>query len=106
LHDLLKKVGEKMSVKIIIKRHVPKGKEAELAPLLIDLRSKAMAQPGYISGETLRNADDPEEYLVVGTWQSIDAWQDWQSSSERAAIQGKIDSLLGEKTDYSVYYYG
>ena len=47
-----------------------------------------------------------EEYLVDDTWQFRDLWNDWPSSSERGGIQGKIDSQRGEKTDYSVYYYG
>ncbi|MBW1910979.1 MAG: antibiotic biosynthesis monooxygenase [Deltaproteobacteria bacterium] len=95
-----------MAVKTIIKRKVPKGKEAELLPLLAQIRSKALAQPGYISGETLRSIDNPEEYLVIGTWQSVDVWKAWQSSEERAEIQDKIDSLLGTKTEYGIYFYG
>ncbi|RLB76568.1 MAG: antibiotic biosynthesis monooxygenase, partial [Deltaproteobacteria bacterium] len=37
-----------MAVKIIIRRKVSKEKEAELLPLLIQLRALATAQPGYI----------------------------------------------------------
>ena len=95
-----------MAVKIIIKRRIPKGKESELLPLLIQLRSKATTQPGYISGETWRNVDSPEECLVIGTWQSTDNWKAWEASQERAELQGKIDALLGEKTEYAIYFYG
>ena len=95
-----------MAVKIIIKRRVSKDKEAELLPLLIQLRSRATTQPGYISGETLRNIENPEEYLVISTWQSVDVWKAWDSSEERAELQKKIDALLEEKTDYSIYFYG
>jgi len=95
-----------MAVKIIIKRRVSKEKESELLPLLVQLRSRATAQPGYISGETMRNVDYPEEYLVISTWQSVDVWKAWESNRERAEIQDRIDALLGEKTDYSIYFYG
>jgi heme-degrading monooxygenase HmoA len=95
-----------MAVRIIIKRKVPKEKESKLLPLLIEMRSRATAQPGYISGETLRNVRDPEEYVVISTWQSEDAWKAWQSSKERAKIQEKIDALLGKKTEYGIYLYG
>jgi heme-degrading monooxygenase HmoA len=95
-----------MAVKIIIKRRVPKDKESELLPLLIEMRSKATTQPGYISGETLRNVKDPEDYIVISTWQSEEVWKDWASSKERAQIQEKIDALLGEKSDYGIYFYG
>jgi heme-degrading monooxygenase HmoA len=101
-----KKGGLKMAVKILIKRRVPKTKEAKLLPLFLDLRSKATTQPGYISGETLRNVSDPEDYVVISTWQSVEAWKAWEASKGRTEIQSKIDSLLGEKTTYGVYFYG
>ncbi|MBK5099912.1 MAG: antibiotic biosynthesis monooxygenase [Desulfobacteraceae bacterium] len=95
-----------MAIKIIIKRRVPKDKAAELLPLFIQLRALATARPGYISGETLRNIDDPQEFLVIGTWQSLDNWQSWVSSKQRTEIQERVDTLLGERTEYSSYFYG
>lgn len=95
-----------MAVKIIIKRRVPKEKESGLLPLLVEMRSKAMAQPGYISGETLRNVRDTEDYIVISTWQSEEVWKTWEASKERVQIQEKIDALLGKTTDYGIYFYG
>ena len=95
-----------MAVKIIIRRKVPKGKEAQVLPLLLDLRSKAITQPGYISGETLINVNDPEEYVVIGTWKSVDNWKAWEASKERGEIQGRIEALLGEKAACGIYFYG
>jgi heme-degrading monooxygenase HmoA len=98
--------GLKMAIKIIIRRRVPKEKEAKLFPLLVELRSKATTQPGYISGETLRNVNDPQDFIVISTWQSVEAWKAWEASKGRAEIQSKIDTLLGERTTYGVYFYG
>jgi heme oxygenase (mycobilin-producing) len=95
-----------MAVKTIIKRKVRKGKEGQLLPLLLELRSRAITQPGYISGETLRNVENPEDYVVVGTWRSLEDWQTWKADKGRAEIQSKIDALLGEETSYAVYYHG
>jgi heme-degrading monooxygenase HmoA len=95
-----------MAVKSIIRRRVSKDKESQLLPLLLELRSKATGQPGYISGETLRNVDDPEEFVVISTWQSVENWKAWNASKTKAEIQDKVDALLGEKTTYGVYYYG
>jgi len=95
-----------MAVKVILKRKVAKDKEAVLSPLLVQMRALAMSQPGYISGETLRNTEDPEEVLVIGTWQSAENWKAWFRSSARAEIQEKIDALLETKTEYGVYRYG
>ena len=94
-----------MAVKILIKRMVPEGRETELGPLLTQLRTLCMRQPGYISGETLRRFDAPGETLVISTWQSADDWREWVLSKDRSEIQDKVDELLGEKTEYKIYQY-
>ena len=95
-----------MAVKIIIKRKVPKEKELELIAILFQLRSKALTQPGYISGETLRDMENPEEFLIISSWASPETWKVWQIRKERTEIQNKIDTLLEGKTEYAIYYYG
>ncbi len=87
-----------MAVKIIIDRKVKKGKEAEFSKLLRELRSKAIPTPGYISGETLRALDDPHNYIVVTTWQSVDDWKKWEKSPEKECIQAKIEKLMARPT--------
>ena len=95
-----------MAVKVIIRRVVPEDKVKILMPTLRELREHAIKQLGYISGETLRGADDPTDYVVIGTWQSAADWKKWARSPERTQIQDKIDALLGEKTVYAIYNYG
>ena len=94
-----------MAVKIIIKRNVSEIRERELMPFLIQMRNLCINQPGYISGETLKSLDTPGEYLVISTWQSLEDWNRWVSSSNRIEIQSQIDFLLGEETDYGIYSY-
>ena len=94
-----------MSVKILIKRKVSADKTAKLKELVMQLRALSIKQPGYVSGESLKNLDRPDEYLVVSTWDNLGAWKAWESSIARAQIQGKIDDLLGQKTEYEVYQY-
>ena len=56
-----------MAVKIIIKRVVPQDKARGMIPLFRKMRTLATNQPGYISGETLRNLERPEEFMVIST---------------------------------------
>jgi len=95
-----------MAVKIFIKRSIPPEKSGELMPLFQELRSLAMKQPGYISGETLLSIDMPGEIVVISTWKTVEEWQHWVTHKERLKIQGQIDMLLGIKTEYEVYHYG
>jgi antibiotic biosynthesis monooxygenase (ABM) superfamily enzyme len=95
-----------MTVKIVIKRKVPKDKEKELLPLIKELRIRTTRQAGYISGETLKRIDKPGETVVISTWQKVEDWNRWINSQERFALQNKIDSLLGQATEYEIYSYG
>jgi len=47
--------------------------------------------------------DNPGEYLVRGEWETVEYWDKWLHSKERRDIQGKIDSLIGEKTFFEVF---
>jgi heme-degrading monooxygenase HmoA len=95
-----------MAIKVLIKRRVPASKAKEMIPLFREMRALATTQPGYISGETLRSMDNPEDYLVISTWQASENWQNWLNSSDRQGIQAKVDALLGGKTAYEVFHYG
>lgn len=90
-------------VKVFIKRKVVEGQVAELSNLLKKLRALTLSQPGYVSGETLKRIDSPDECMVISTWRSIEDWNNWVNNDQRAKVQGEIDQLLGTETEYAVY---
>jgi heme-degrading monooxygenase HmoA len=92
-----------MTVKIFIKRKVQDECVTELALLLKKLRALTLEQPGYISGETLTRIDETDETMVISTWRSVEDWNSWVNSAKRTEIQGAIDKLLGQETDYAIY---
>lgn len=81
-------------IRVIIERQCQPGKEKELRDLLLEMRSVGMRQHGYISGETLREVDNPLNFIVISTWITLDAWKAWQTSRQRLIIEEMIDSLL------------
>jgi antibiotic biosynthesis monooxygenase (ABM) superfamily enzyme len=92
-----------MTVKIVIKRKVPGDREKELLPLIKELRIATTQQAGYISGETLRRIDKPGETVVISTWETVEDWNRWVNSPKRSVLQAKIDTLLGQETEYKIY---
>jgi heme-degrading monooxygenase HmoA len=72
----------------------------------MDVRSQALKQPGYISGETLVNHYDPCNIAVVSTWQTIDDWIHWQKSDQRAAIEDQLESLQEMPANFEIYDLG
>jgi heme-degrading monooxygenase HmoA len=92
-----------MTVKILIKRNVLEKNVIELTLLLKRLRSLTLNQPGYISGETLKRIDKPNECMVISTWRSVEDWNKWVNNENRVKIQTEVDQLLGQETEYAVY---
>ena len=95
-----------MAVKVLIKRKISQDQAKALIPLVRQMRASAAAQEGYITGETLRSLDNPEEFLVISTWHSSNDWKKWLQSDERNKVQDKIDGLLGGETNYEIFHYG
>jgi heme-degrading monooxygenase HmoA len=93
-----------MAITVMIQRTFNDSQTAaNLAPLIVKLRSQATIQPGYITGKTFRCLDCPGEFLVISTWHSLDDWNRWFHSDERRDIQKRIDEILNETTRYRIY---
>ncbi len=92
-----------MSVQVMSKRKFQIEETEKMISLLAELNSRSKEQPGRISRETLRSLDNPREYLVRCEWETVEDWDKWLHSKERRDIQGKIDSLIGEKTFFEVF---
>jgi len=92
-----------MAVRIIIERRIKEGKEMDLAKLLLELRSRTVREKGYITGETLRDYEDPSTHIVISTWESAEDWKSWSNKKERLEIQSKIEELLSEPSKTKIY---
>ena len=93
-----------MPVTVISKRVFKIEKNDKLIPLLQKLRKHAEKQKGLISRATLTNVIDPAENIVISEWKTKESWQKWMKKKKVKEIQGKIDSLIGEKTIFDVYF--
>jgi heme-degrading monooxygenase HmoA len=92
-----------MTVKVFIRRKLRNNNAVELTLLLNKLRALALGQPGYVSGETFTRIDKKDECMVIGTWRSLEDWNNWVNNPLRIEVQTEIDKLLGEETEYAVY---
>ncbi len=92
-------------VKVLLERTIRGTMVGDVARLMRQMRVLAMQQPGYISGETLHAVDDPNHYLVISAWESLEHWQDWFNNPERKKLQQEVDVFLGSPTVTRVYTY-
>jgi len=95
-----------MLAKIIIKRDIYEGKEKHFFSLLKNLRSAAIQQEGYISGETLIGAEKMNRVLVISKWESLEAWNNWKNDIKRKEIDARLSELQENPTIYEPYVFG
>jgi heme oxygenase (mycobilin-producing) len=97
-----------MTVKILIKRRLPENRDKAqyVVGVFRQLRMLALEQKGYISSETLRSIQNPQEFLVISTWGSLEDWENWFNSSQRKELHLKVDMLLDGETTYEAFQHG
>jgi heme-degrading monooxygenase HmoA len=95
-----------MIAKILIKRRFVKENRDAILSLLTKMRSIAMNQPGYISGETLMQLDYPENMAVLCTWQSMEDWLAWKNSDERKTYENMLVIYQTRPTEFEEYLLG
>jgi heme-degrading monooxygenase HmoA len=96
-----------VAIEVLIRRETKPGVNAKaLLPYIIELRSHAVKQPGYISGETLFSLERPEECLVISRWTTLDLWREWNRTARRIELDEGMEELLGTETEYRFYGVG
>lgn len=83
-----------MAVKVVIERRVLPGQERRVLELLRSLRIRCLDEPGYITGETLRDSEDAQNLVVISTWFGLGDWRRWYGSAERKDFETKIRQHL------------
>lgn len=94
-----------MIVKVIIKREVTPGMEHDFFEHLKKLRSHAMQQEGYISGETLLCAEDTNKALIISKWASLTYWNNWKKAGIRRKIDKAMNGLQESPAVYEPYVF-
>ena len=95
-----------MNAKILIKRKFKPGKQKEIIAMLRELRSGALHQPGYVSGETLTSTEDPQTMMVISTWQDMESWYNWKRNNTRQTLEQMLETYQVDSTEYQEFKVG
>lgn len=90
-------------IRVVIERRLKPDKKGDLMHLLRELRTTAMHEPGYITGESLSSTEDDSVVTVLSTWRSLKDWKAWEKTKSRTRLYQQIESLLAEKPKVAVY---
>jgi heme-degrading monooxygenase HmoA len=83
-------------IRVVIERKLSQEGDEEIQHAMRDLRREAINQPGYVSGETLRDTANPYHFLIISTWRTREEWETWANSVRRREIEDQIGQMLTE----------
>ncbi|RLT98115.1 antibiotic biosynthesis monooxygenase family protein [Ketobacter sp.] len=89
-------------IKVLIERTVAEGLEGNYEHTIVELLTHAENSPGYLGGESYRDAKRPNHYVVISLWESVNAWQLWFRSSARMDMLKKIGMFLQEPERFTI----
>ena len=95
-----------MAIKVLIKRKFKEGNMRAASRFLINHRSGAMRQPGYISSETMQSLDDPDSVVVVSMWHTIEDWEAWKHSETRTTNESEFKDYIVGQAEFEHYSLG
>ncbi len=92
-----------MSTKILIERKFKEPVTPEILKIIEDLRIKALRQRGYIGGETVINAEDYRDLLVISLWSSVEDWKTWYEGEDWKDLEKQLAPHLAEPVTVRIF---
>ncbi|MFB9885047.1 antibiotic biosynthesis monooxygenase family protein [Balneatrix alpica] len=83
-------------IKVLIERRIAPDMESTYDYAARQTLRAAMEWEGFISGEALKNVDNPLQRILIATYRSELDWQRWQASNERQEAMSQLLPLLLE----------
>ncbi len=81
-------------IRVIIERHIAHTLETTYDTVSKRTLQTAVSAPGFISGESLRNADDKNHCMILSNWRSVQDWHRWFASEERKEMMNELNPIL------------
>ncbi|WP_022668696.1 antibiotic biosynthesis monooxygenase family protein [Desulfospira joergensenii] len=95
-----------MPVKVVIKRKFKNPDIPKISQMLVQARTNAMHEQGYISSETLRGCENPNEIVVLSMWEEKKDWDNFKDCSTRRELEAVFAEMLEAPAEAVVYRMG
>lgn len=90
-------------IKVLIERHIAPDLSEHYDLAAMRTLQTAMQAHGFISGEVLHNADDPNHRLLIANYRTIQDWQRWHQSEERREMMSQLAPMLETEERVTVF---
>ena len=81
-------------IRVLIERHIAESLESAYEERSRKVLQQAVNAPGFISGETLVDAHDPNHWLTLANWRSEADWDQWYHSEERKGLLTELQPMM------------
>jgi heme oxygenase (mycobilin-producing) len=85
-----------MSVRMVVDVRAKPGSQEELARAYAALCERAAGQPGLISHQLCESVDDPERWLVISEWDTLEASTAWDRSEDHARLLAPMRACFAQ----------
>jgi heme-degrading monooxygenase HmoA len=75
-----------MSVRLVVDVRVEDGTEGELTRAYSELVARAVEEPGLIAHQLCQSVDEPDRWLVISEWRSLEESMAW----DRSEVHGRL----------------
>ena len=90
-------------IRVIIERFIAETLEEHYETAAKQTLQLAVCAPGFISGETLQDINNPRHRIVLCKWRSVKDWQDWQDSLKRKRMMSKLRLLFDKDEKITIF---
>ena len=84
-------------IRVLIERYVDNSLEQHYEIAARKVLQGAVQAPGFISGESLRDMQDPTHRLILCTWTTVQQWQQWYASQTRHSLMAELSPMLDKE---------
>jgi heme-degrading monooxygenase HmoA len=81
-------------IRVLIERHIAESLEPVYEERSRKILQRAVSAPGFVSGETLVDTNDPNHRFTLANWRSEADWQRWYGSDERKYLMAELVPMM------------
>ena len=80
-------------VTVVTRIRIRQGQEQAWDDAFRERARSAREQDGFVFVQLCRPEDKPNERVIVGTWESRDAWREWHDHPAFAETRGRLEEV-------------
>ena len=89
-------------VRVLSERLMVAGKEAQVADVMDRVVARVRKQPGFVSGDVLKDTADPAVYAILTEWESMPHLNAWLKHADYDKLNREMNNSLGSPVRYQI----